>query len=169
VAKYWSTKSAGFYDEAIHGAFGVKGSKIPKGAVEVSDEDHAALLADQGDGKRIVAGEDGAPTAVILTRSNEEILAALRAKRDRDLTASDWTQHGDNGLSDAQRQAWAAYRQQLRDYVGLVEAAIADDLDPYSVSYPTPPTIQAPPAPPGGGGDGGGGGGGHFELDEPIS
>jgi hypothetical protein len=41
---------------------------------------------------------------------------AMRFLRDDALRASDWTQLPDNGLSDSDRQAWATYRQQLRDF-----------------------------------------------------
>lgn len=40
----------------------------------------------------------------------------MRTLRDGLLTSSDWTQLPDNDLTDAQRQAWATYRQQLRDF-----------------------------------------------------
>jgi hypothetical protein len=40
----------------------------------------------------------------------------MRAQRDAFLAASDWTQTLDAPLTDEQRQAWATYRQQLRDF-----------------------------------------------------
>ena len=40
---------------------------------------------------------------------------AVRAERDRLLAASDFTQMPDAPLSDADKQAWADYRQTLRD------------------------------------------------------
>ena len=40
---------------------------------------------------------------------------AMRSQRDAFLAASDWTQTLDAPLTDEERQAWAAYRQQLRD------------------------------------------------------
>lgn len=39
----------------------------------------------------------------------------IRSKRARLLANSDWTQMPDSPLSDAQRNAWAVYRQALRD------------------------------------------------------
>lgn len=39
----------------------------------------------------------------------------VRAVRDRLLSLSDWTQAADSPLSEAQRAAWATYRQALRD------------------------------------------------------
>jgi hypothetical protein len=147
VGKWWSKSRAGFFDDDIHGTKGTKGSKIPKDAVPVTDEAHEGLLAAQAEGERIFPGEDGAPVSGTPVLSPAEVLDQLRLKRDRDLAGSDWTQMGDNGLSDATRAAWAVYRQALRAYIALVEAAIADEQDPYDVPYPTPPQIQAPPAP----------------------
>lgn len=39
----------------------------------------------------------------------------MRAQRDGWLAASNWTQLPDNSLTEAQRAAWATYRQALRD------------------------------------------------------
>lgn len=41
--------------------------------------------------------------------------AEMRQLRDALLVASDWTQIPDSPLTDAQRAAWATYRQALRD------------------------------------------------------
>ncbi|OOY31576.1 tail fiber assembly protein [Thioclava sp. F36-6] len=49
------------------------------------------------------------------TKAAAAKLAALRTKRDAALSASDWTQMPDSPLSDADKQAWATYRQALRD------------------------------------------------------
>lgn len=46
---------------------------------------------------------------------SEAKLADLRMKRDAALAASDWTQMPDSPLSDSDKQAWATYRQALRD------------------------------------------------------
>ena len=42
----------------------------------------------------------------------------FRAKRDRLLEASDWTQMPDSPLSDSKKAEWATYRQELRDLPG---------------------------------------------------
>jgi branched-subunit amino acid aminotransferase/4-amino-4-deoxychorismate lyase len=55
---FYSASTGGFYDPAIHG------EAIPGDAVSITRERHAALLAAQADGKRIVADQDGAPIAV---------------------------------------------------------------------------------------------------------
>lgn len=73
----YSKTTGGFYDEAIHG------DAIPDDAVEITADEHAALLAGQTHGKRIVADANGfpmladqpAPTAA-------EIWNRIKAKRD---------------------------------------------------------------------------------------
>lgn len=82
---YYSKSTNGFYDSTIHGTRTIKiadptwvrnreddlaaplidisnpDCKIPLDAVEITAADHAALLAGQSAGQRIVAGEDGLP------------------------------------------------------------------------------------------------------------
>lgn len=53
----------------------------------------------------------------------------LRAERNGLLAASDWTQHPD---SPADSEAWAAYRQKLRDLPAKTK-------DPSNVHWPKPP------------------------------
>lgn len=55
---FYSAQTAGFYDPAIHGA------NIPTDAVEITAEEHAALLAGQSAGKMIDVGPDGAPVLI---------------------------------------------------------------------------------------------------------
>lgn len=54
----FSKATNGFYDPAIHGV------NIPADAVEITSEQHAALLAAQSSGKRIVGDDNGYPIAV---------------------------------------------------------------------------------------------------------
>ena len=54
----YSKSTGGFYDTAIHG------ENIPADAVEISNEQHAALLEAQSQGKRIQPDADGFPVAV---------------------------------------------------------------------------------------------------------
>jgi len=56
--------------------------------------------------------------------------AKVRQRRVELLKASDWTQIADYGLG-ADRDAWAAYRQALRD--------LADAANPFDITWPTPP------------------------------
>ena len=58
--------------------------------------------------------------------------AALRARRDELLRASDWTQIGDAALSAARKAEWKTYRQALRD----LPAATPDPARP---AWPQPP------------------------------
>ena len=54
--------------------------------------------------------------ALVLTSlPSDDYAANMRAQRDAFLAASDWTQMPDSTLTGEQRQAWATYRQQLRD------------------------------------------------------
>lgn len=59
----------------------------------------------------------------------EEAWRIVRQRRGEILSACDWTQLPD--VSDAQRSAWAAYRQLLRD--------ITSQPDPLSIQWPNPP------------------------------
>lgn len=52
---YYSKKTGGFYDSAIHG------DNIPVDAVEISAEEHALLIDGQSLGRRIVADANGRP------------------------------------------------------------------------------------------------------------
>ena len=56
----------------------------------------------------------------------------LRIKRNTALKSTDWTQLPDASLTEAQRQAWAAYRQALRDLP-------ANTTDPRNVAWPERP------------------------------
>ena len=62
-------------------------------------------------------------------RTPEELLGAIRHKRAALLSASDWTQLPDVSL--ATKEAWAPYRQALRD--------ITEQGDMLNVVWPTPP------------------------------
>ena len=53
----------------------------------------------------------------------------VRNQRTQLLTASDWTQLPDVPL--ATKEAWATYRQALRD--------VTNQPDPFNISWPTPP------------------------------
>lgn len=54
---FYSKETGGFYDLAIHAA-------IPPDAVEITQDEHTALLAAQSAGKRITADAIGRPVAV---------------------------------------------------------------------------------------------------------
>lgn len=54
---YYSKATGGFYHGSVH-------NQIPMDRVEVSDEQHGALMKAQAEGKVIQAGEGGFPVAV---------------------------------------------------------------------------------------------------------
>ncbi len=62
-------------------------------------------------------------------RTPETEWPLVRAKRNQLLQASDWTQLPDVPL--ATKDAWAAYRQAMRDVTGQP--------DPFNIVWPTPP------------------------------
>jgi len=69
MPKFFSQTTAGFYAEEIHGARTIEGvlnpgCKIPADAVEITDERHAELLAEQSGGKVIIHDAAGLPFAV---------------------------------------------------------------------------------------------------------
>ena len=59
--------------------------------------------------------------------------AKVREQRIKLLQASDWTQISDYDLG-ADRDAWAAYRQALRD--------LADAPNPFDIAWPMPPSVN---------------------------
>lgn len=63
-------------------------------------------------------------------RTPETEWPLVRAERDRRLQASDWTQLPDVPI--ATKEAWAVYRQALRD--------ITEQPDPFNIVWPVPPT-----------------------------
>ena len=63
-------------------------------------------------------------------RTQESEWALVRAERDKRLLSCDWTQLPDVPL--ATKEAWATYRQALRD--------ITEQPDPFNITWPVPPT-----------------------------
>lgn len=82
-----------------------------------------------------IVGVTGAPTEADgeTAPDYEQMAAAVRAKRDALLAASDYTQATDYPSTYAARTAWAEYRQQLRDVTK--QAGF-----PADVVWPAPPT-----------------------------
>jgi hypothetical protein len=62
----------------------------------------------------------------------QEQQAEVLAKRNSLLQQSDWTQIPNNPLTAEQQQAWAVYRQELRDVT-------SQSGYPFNVIWPTPP------------------------------
>lgn len=69
---YFSAQAAGFYDPAIHG------TNIPNDAVEITREEHAALIAGEAAGQFIAADDDGRPTLQDRPKPTAEALTASK-------------------------------------------------------------------------------------------
>ncbi|MBB1605199.1 MULTISPECIES: DUF4376 domain-containing protein [unclassified Pseudomonas] len=69
---FYSPSTGGFYIADIHG------DAIPGDAIEITQEEHAALLDDQASGKTIVAGPDGRP---LVLGTSTDYLAVIAARR----------------------------------------------------------------------------------------
>lgn len=105
---FYSKSTGGFYAAEIHG------ENIPSDAVEITNEEHAVLLAGQASGKIISADTDGNPCLIDPpSPTSEQLSNAARSQRDALLAACDWTQCRD--VPDAVATAWQPYRKTLRD------------------------------------------------------
>ncbi|WP_315383460.1 tail fiber assembly protein [Microvirgula aerodenitrificans] len=126
---FYSKSTGGFYDAEIHG------DAIPADAVEITRDEHAALLAGQSAGQRIEADEHGRPVLRDTPApSNDALADAARARRDALITATDYLLMPDYPISAGQLAEVRAYRQALRD-VPLQTGF------PQTIDWPTPPTI----------------------------
>lgn len=122
----YSKGTGGFYSRDIH-------ADIPADAVEISDDEYAALIEGQAAGKVISADAQGRPTLSDPAPPSLDVLAkAARADRDARLSACDWTQLADAPLTAAEKTAWKTYRQALRDVPA--QAGF-----PSSISWPVSP------------------------------
>lgn len=82
---FYSASTAGFYAIEIHG------DNIPADAVEITPEQHAALLQGQSVGKVIAADENGYPVLIDPPQPTTEQLAdTARAERDRLIESVRW-------------------------------------------------------------------------------
>ena len=92
----------------------------------------------KGQKVQMTADEIAARDAEELAWANgafDRAMADLRAKRDKDLLESDWTQLGDTTLTNDQKQAWMRFRTELRDITkGLTTVDDVNNLD-----YPDKP------------------------------
>lgn len=72
---FFSALTGGFYSREIHG------DNIPSDAVEITTEQHAALLEGQSQGQVIVAGRDGKPYLEAPAEPVPDTLEQVHAKR----------------------------------------------------------------------------------------
>jgi hypothetical protein len=71
MTKFFTASPLAFYAPEIHG------EAIPTGAVEISDEEHAALIEGQAAGQIIAAGPDGRPQLQDRPVPNAEEMLAI--------------------------------------------------------------------------------------------
>lgn len=132
---YFSPSTCGFYDSRIH-------ADLPEDRVAVTEAERDAALAALIPGHRIVAGPDGKPIVAVAEIAPDVALSILRARRDKLLRASDYMLMPDYPIDPGERDAWAAYRQALRD---LPETMPEPPGGPDQVEWPTPPDAPATP------------------------
>jgi hypothetical protein len=66
---------------------------------------------------------------------NRMLLADMITERNKQLTASDWTQMPDSPITDEQKQLWQTYRQALRDFPNTYTGSPNE----WRASFPTKP------------------------------
>lgn len=124
---YYSATEGGFFSSEVHG------KAIPADSVEITHEQHSALLAGQSEGKQITAGIHGGPELSERPEpTEEEAAASARTRRDAMLSASDWIVTRSLEAGTPVPAEWADYRNALRsvtDQTGF----------PRSIEWPQPP------------------------------
>ena len=132
---YWSPSTRGFYDTRVHGqrethvrdeetgeiVTTLVNAAIPADVVEVSAEQHEALLTAQAGGQAIVTDAHGVLIAGERVVDPEDALAGRRRRRDAALRGSDWSQLADAPLSPEHKKAWRHYRAELRAWPSQAE------------------------------------------------
>ena len=114
----FSKSTGGFYDTAIHG------SSIPDDAVEISDQQHAALLEGQSQGQIISADSDGNPVLITqegptLEMSIGSLVRQIDADADRIYTAALGSRATEYAEAEAQARLFkdSEYVGGVPDYV----------------------------------------------------
>lgn len=106
---FYSASTGGFYDDEIHG------ENIPSDAVEISQEDHSALLEGQTSGKVIVANNDGFPElADPKPPTDDELINRCKAEAKRRLAESDFSELPSVRAAITNGAEFDAYRAAVR-------------------------------------------------------
>lgn len=118
---FYSKSTGGFYDTDVHAV-----DQIPEGAVEISEEEHCALITAQCEGKVISSDADGNPIAIDPPGPTDAELWAERQKSAQAaLEKSDITVLRCYENSVPVPTEWVAYRQALRAIVGAESGDLA--------------------------------------------
>lgn len=136
---FYSKSTGGFYDAAIHG------EAIPADAVEITAEQHAALLAAQSTGQQITVDEDGFPIAIDpRPPTYEQIVVGLTAAIQAHLDATA-KQYGYDDMKTAVTYADEPFipkfqmeGQALRKWRSHVWAVAYTELDKHQEGDPIP-------------------------------
>ncbi len=114
---FFSKSTNGFYASDVHGERFIDAkpnpaTRIPADAVEITIEEHAALLAAQSAGRVIEINSKGRPVAVDRAPPPpEEVWASVRTRRNALLSETDFGRDAPDSIVEKFR----AYRQELRD------------------------------------------------------
>lgn len=103
----WSPSTQGLYLRAI-------AAHLPADVVMLTSSEYNELLQRSSLGETPQLGKDGESVAYAKPTPPDPMIA-LRAKRNRLLDDSDWTQLADAPITAEQKIQAASYRQQLRD------------------------------------------------------
>lgn len=126
MSMFYSVETGGFYHPNIH-------QNIPVDAIEIPARRHKELLDGLATGQVIAIEAGEAYLAAPPPPSWDQMLSNLRSQRDKLLSASDHKMMPDYPASEAEREAWRLYRQQLRDLPETIT-------NPVDVIWPEPPT-----------------------------
>lgn len=141
---FYSKSTGGFYSTVIHS------QNIPADAVEITADEHAALLAGQSSGQRIVADQNGAPVLADQPAPTPEQVAAAyeRAVQAHMDSAAQAAGYDDikTAVTYADEPAVAKFQQQgaaFRAWRSLCWAYCYAQLDAVQAATRTQPTIEA--------------------------
>lgn len=95
------------------------------------DKEHDQIIVHENGEPRTLSNDERADMlAFWAVNAYDESMTMLRRQRDALLAASDWTQVSD---APVDAKAWAAYRQELRDFPATITDPTAE------VNWPEPP------------------------------
>lgn len=120
---YYARTTGGFYDDEVH-------QSIPADAVKITQDERAALLVGEAEGRKISSNKKGQPVLVDREPPSDEILIAqARQWRDTEINSLNWLRERHRDEVDAGRTTTLTsvqfgelidYIQQLRDWPAAI-------------------------------------------------
>lgn len=108
---FYSSTTGGFYITEIHG------TNVPSDVVEITTEEHSALIEGQSTGKVITPDENGYPVLVEPVITPEQIASIERAWRNAELERADIELNKvQDGMGTTSVASWREYRCALRNW-----------------------------------------------------